>query len=211
MQGLFITLEGPEGAGKSTHLPQLCDWLRQQGHEVTQTRNPGGTEIGVQIRHMLLNPENEGMTSLTELLLYAADRAQHVAEVVKPALAEGGIVVCDRFTDSTVAYQGHGRGLSLELLNMLNGLATQGLNPDLTLVLDVEPALGLQRAALARSVDRMEQESLDFHERLRKGFLAIAEANPDRVVLIDANQDAPRVQDALRKAVSARLNARAAR
>lgn len=198
---MFITLEGPEGAGKSTQLKQLAGWL----DNCVATKNPGGSEIGAQIRRILLDPTNQAMVPLTELLLYAADRAQHVEEVVKPALARGQVVLCDRYIDSTLAYQGYGRGLALDRLHMLNALATGGLKPDLTLLLDLDPAIGLARVAASRQIDRLEQEHLDFHVRIRQGFLALAQVEPDRFVVVDATQPPAAVQQALRDAVSKRL------
>ncbi|MDB5099344.1 MAG: tmk [Cyanobacteria bacterium RYN_339] len=205
---MFISLEGPEGAGKSTQLPQLGAWLEQQGHEVFTTRNPGGTPIGAQIRQVVLDASNRAMVPTTELMLYAADRAQHVAEVVRPALAAGTIVLCDRFTDSTMAYQGYGRGLDKDLIRQLNAMATGGLRPDLTLLLDLPVEEGLARAAKARAADRLENEQIAFHHRLRAGYLALAAEDPDRFVVIDARQAPDDVQGQLREAVSRLLGKR---
>ncbi|HEY9721044.1 MAG TPA: dTMP kinase [Oscillatoriaceae cyanobacterium] len=201
MRGLFITLEGPEGAGKSSQLGPLCDWLESQGREVVCTRNPGGTAIGKQIRQLLLDPANAGLVPTAELMLYAADRAQHVAEVVRPALEAGSVVLCDRFGDSTLAYQGYGRGLDLETIRALNAMATGGLSPDLTLLLDLDPTIGLARIAATRESDRLEQAAIDFHYRLRDGYRALAAAEPQRFVVVDANQDREAVQRALREAI----------
>lgn len=199
---MFITLEGPEGAGKSTQLPQLASWLEGQGHEVFVTRNPGGTPIGAQIRQVVLDAANRAMVPTTELMLYAADRAQHVAEVVRPSLEAGMIVLCDRFTDSTLAYQGYGRGLDKDLIAKLNGIATGGLKPDLTLLLDLPVEQGLARAAKARQADRLENEQIAFHHRLREGYLALAQAEPARFAVIDAGDDPATVQGHLRDAVA---------
>ncbi|MEB3330111.1 MAG: dTMP kinase [Candidatus Sericytochromatia bacterium] len=201
----FITLEGPEGAGKSTQLPQLAKWLEVAGHAVVATKNPGGTPIGGQLREVLLKPANQDLNPLAELLLYAADRAQHVEELVRPALAQGSIVLCDRYTDSTLAYQGYGRGLDLALIAQLNTIATRGLRPDLTLLLDLPPAEGLARVRASRRVDRLEVEALAFHERLRAGYLELAAAEPRRFVVVDAAQPADRVQRTLREALVDRL------
>jgi dTMP kinase len=201
MRGVFITLEGPEGAGKSTQLPLLCNWLEAQGHRVLCTRNPGGTDIGQQIRKIVLDPANKAMVPMAELMLYAADRAQHVEEVVKPALAAGTIVVCDRFGDSTLAYQGYGRGLDLTLLRALNEMATDGVRPDMTVLLDVPSEVGLERVAKSRAIDRLEDEAIAFHHRLRDGYLALAAEDPDRFTVVDATQPAQKVHEAICEAV----------
>lgn len=205
MQGLFITLEGPEGAGKSSQLPRLCEWLEAKGRTVVCTRNPGGTAIGQQIRQILLDPANTALVSMAELMLYAADRAQHVDEVVRPALAEGKVVICDRFSDSTFAYQGYGRGLDLTLLRALNEMATQGLRPDVTVLLDLDPELGLKRVAASRATDRLEHEAIAFHRRLRDGYLELQAEEPDRIVKIDATLPPDEVQSLIRRAVSRAL------
>ena len=208
MKGLFITLEGPEGAGKSTQLPRLCTWLEGQGRPVVATRNPGGTAIGRQIRQVLLDPANKAMVPMAELMLYAADRAQHVEEVVRPALASGAVVLCDRFGDSTLAYQGYGRGLDLTLLRALNEMASGGLRPDLTLLLDLPSEVGLARVAASRAIDRLEDEAIAFHHRLREGYRALAAEEPDRFVVVDATQDPERVQAQLQEAVGKLLATR---
>jgi dTMP kinase len=202
---MFITLEGPEGAGKSTQLPQLAAWLEVGGRTVVTTKNPGGTPIGGQIREILLKPANHEMVPLTELLLYAADRAQHMATVVAPALAQGSVVLCDRYTDSTIAYQGYGRGLDASLIAHLNTLATGGRVPDLTLLFDLPPEDGLSRIAATRQVDRVEVETLAFHHRLREGYLALAAAEPSRFVVIDATLPRDEVQLRVQRAVTERL------
>jgi dTMP kinase len=202
---MFVTLEGPEGAGKSTQLVALTGWLESQRRAVVATKNPGGTNVGAQIRKILLDPANAEMVSLTELLLYAADRAQHVEEVVKPALANGSVVLCDRYIDSTIAYQGHGRGIDVGRLRQLNELATGGLRPDLTLLLDLDVTAGLARVAASRQIDRLENEAVAFHERIRAGYLALAAAEPGRFVVVDAARSPDLVQQALRSAVTSRL------
>ena len=192
MSGLFVTFEGGEGSGKTTQLKSLLAHLRATGRDVLDTRDPGGTPIGKQIRELLLDRENTRMAAMAELFLYEASRAQLVDEVIRPALRKGRIVLCDRFTDSTLAYQGHGRGLDRDLILRFNDLATGGLRPDLTLLLDLPPEVGLARAenrlAHPRSRrDRMEEERLSFHQRVREGYLAIAAAEPARVALLDAS------------------------
>ena len=177
----FITFEGIEGCGKSTQAQRLADRL---GSRAVVTREPGGTAIGRAIREVLLDPANRGLTPTTELLLYFSDRAQHMVEVVRPALAQGRIVVCDRHVETSLAYQGYGRGLGLDLIRRLNDEATGGLIPDLTLLLDVPPEVGLSREGA--QLDVTGRESLEFHERVREGFLALARGEPERFVVIDA-------------------------
>lgn len=185
MKGLFITFEGIEGCGKSTQVQKLKEHLEAHGHRVDLTREPGGTPIGEAIRKILLEPANTAMTATTELLLYQAARAQHVAERIRPALEQGTIVLCDRFVDSTTAYQGAGRGLPLHEIERLHGLATANLAPDLTIVLDLPAEEGLKRAMNAREFDRIEREAIDFHREVRQAFLRIAESDPQRVKTID--------------------------
>jgi len=203
MSGKFIVLEGGEGCGKTTQLVRLSQWLNQQDEllraaklsgSVVVTREPGGTALGQQLRQLLLAPPDlETMTDRAELLLYAADRAQHVESLLKPLLAQGTLILCDRYTDSTVAYQGYGRGLDLNLILQLNAIATGGLESDLTLWLDLEAEQGLVRAkqrqqTAAASLDRIEQGTLAFHQRVRQGFQALAQQHPERIVRIDASQ-----------------------
>ncbi len=190
----FITFEGIEGCGKTTQVRLLAEFLTSRGHDVTVTREPGGCAIADQVRAILLDAENRALVPLAELLLYAAARAQHVEEVIRPALAAGGIVICDRFTDATVAYQGFGRSLDRELIDRLNGIATGGIRPDLTLLLDCPEETGLARAmerinssAGARE-ERFEQESLRFHRAVRQGYLSLAEAEPHRFLVLDATR-----------------------
>jgi dTMP kinase len=178
---VFITLEGGEGVGKTTQQALLALQLRQAGYPCLCTREPGGTALGRALREILLH--GDPLTPLAELFLYAADRAEHVQKCILPALAAGQVVVCDRFTDSTLAYQGYGRGLDLQQVRQLNHLATGGLQPHLTLWLDLPPEVGLARSGLA---DRLEQERLEFHRRVHQGFQALAAAEPQRIVRIDA-------------------------
>ena len=178
---MFITLEGGEGVGKTTQQALLALQLRQAGYPCLCTREPGGTALGRALREILLH--GDPLTPLAELFLYAADRAEHVQKCILPALAAGQVVVCDRFTDSTLAYQGYGRGLDLEKIRQLNHLATGGLQPHLTLWLDLPPEAGLARSGLAV---RLEQERLEFHRRVHQGFQTLAAAEPQRIVRIDA-------------------------
>jgi len=193
---VFLTLEGPEGAGKTTQGRLLVDALRAEGHEVLELREPGGTPIGEQIRALLLDPRHRELAPRTEMLLFAASRAQLVAEVIRPALARGTLVVCDRYVDASLAYQGIGRGLGVDVVRAVNDAGTGGLTPDLTLLLDIEPAVGLRRARRASGGtdlaagwdggDRLEREALQFHGRVREGFLALAGNEPGRIRTIDA-------------------------
>jgi dTMP kinase len=189
----FITFEGIEGCGKSTQLQLLAELLKAQGQVVTTTREPGGCPIADQVRAILLDAAHQALVPTAELLLYAAARAQHVAEVIRPALREGRIVLCDRFTDATIAYQGYGRGLSQSLITELNRLATGGLRPDLTVLLDCPVEVGLSRA-LARinaaegaREERFEQESGLFHQRVREAYLVLAAQEADRFVIVDGS------------------------
>jgi dTMP kinase len=188
----FITFEGIEGSGKTTQIATVAEFLRRQGHDVLTTREPGGCPIADAIREILLNPANDALVDRAELLLYAAARAQHVAEVIQPALQAGQIVLCDRYTDATLAYQGYGRGLDLDLIEELNTLACANCRPSLTLLLDMPHETGLQRAQQRNSIENMtdegrfEQESLDFHQRIREGYLTLAKNNPQRMQVIDA-------------------------
>lgn len=185
----FITIEGIEGAGKSTQAARLADALRRAGREVVLTREPGGTELGRTLRRLLLDePVLEPMAE-TELLLYLADRSEHVGRLIRPALEKGAVVVADRFSDSTVAYQAYGRGLPEEDVRRLDRFARAGLLPALTFVLDVPAEVGLARAQAAGPADRLEREPLEFHERVRSGFRAIAAAEPERVVLLDGTRE----------------------
>ena len=196
--GLFVVFEGGEGAGKSTQAARLATVLEAAGHEVVVTREPGGTEIGKRIRALLLDPATS-LSARAEALLYAADRAQHVAMVVRPALQRGAVVISDRYVDSSLAYQGAGRALDTEEVAELSQWATEGLRPDLTVLLDIDPAVGLARAT--GSPDRIEQESLTFHRAVRQGFLDLAAAEPGRYLVLGATQTA----DAIHAAVASRV------
>ncbi|WMJ01747.1 dTMP kinase [Pseudomonas chlororaphis subsp. aurantiaca] len=197
MTGLFITLEGPEGAGKSTNREYLAERLRAAGIEVLLTREPGGTPLAERIREVLLTPGDEVMNPDTELLLVFAARAQHLAEVIRPALARGAVVLCDRFTDSTYAYQGGGRGLSVERIATLEQFVQGELRPDLTLVFDLPVEVGLARASARGRLDRFELEGRVFFDAVRQAYLKRAAADPARYLLVDASQPLPQVQQAL--------------
>jgi dTMP kinase len=188
---LFVTFEGIEGSGKSSHARALADRLRAAGTPVLETREPGGTPAGAAIRALLLGTDATPLTPLAELFLYCADRTQHVETEIRPALARGMVVVCDRFSDSTIAYQGHGRGLDLAVVRSLDAQARAGLSPGLTFLLDCPVTVGLGRArARPGDGDRFEREAVAFHERIRAGFRAIAVAEPERVVVVDSTADA---------------------
>ena len=198
--GIFITLEGPEGAGKTTQIALLAEWLRELGLEVVQTREPGAGELGRQIRALLLEQREAAVSPMAEALLMAADRAQHVDELVRPALSEGKLVLCDRYIDSHIAYQGYGRGLDVGFLRSLNEQAA-GLWPDMTLLLLLPPEVGLARADGRGAADRMEAETLAFHQRVAAGYAAIAAEEPGRVRVVNADAAAEEVQRDIRSAV----------
>lgn len=203
---MFITLEGPEGSGKTSQLPALAAFLRDNGYDVVVTREPGGTPVGDQIREILMNLNNVSIVPRTEILLFLAARAQHVEELIKPALDAGKIVLCDRFGDSTLAYQGFGHKTDLETLQFLLNFATGGLKPDLSLLVDVPVEEGMARKRDNSSEwNRLDAYALAFHERVRQGYFALAEADPGRWVIIDATEDKKSVQDALRKSILERL------
>ena len=197
MSGLFITLEGPEGAGKSTNRDYLAERLREQGIDVLLTREPGGTPLAERIRELLLTPSREVMAADTELLLVFAARAQHLAEVIRPALARGSVVLCDRFTDATYAYQGGGRGLSTARIEQLESFVQGSLRPDLTLVFDLPIEVGLARAAARGRLDRFEQEGRSFFDAVRKTYLERAALAPQRYRILDAGQSLAAVQASL--------------
>ncbi|RIH86558.1 dTMP kinase [Calidithermus roseus] len=201
MAGLFITFEGPEGAGKSTQVRLLAEWLREQGRAVLTTREPGdGGVVGAEIRQLLLH--HHDMTPEAEYLLYSADRAEHVRTVLRPALERGEIVLCDRYLDSSLAYQGYGRGLSLGWLRAVAEGVTGGLKPHRTFLLDLPPEVGLMRFD---SRDRLEREPLEFHRRLREGYLELAMAEPERFVVLDATQSVEAIQQSLRSFLASML------
>ncbi len=201
-KGLFITFEGVEGSGKTTQISRLAEWLEHRGRIVLRTREPGGTPAGEQIRQVLLDHRNMALTAHTEAFLVLAARAQHLHEVIRPALAQGAIVLCDRFADSTLAYQGYGRGLNVASLRRLNRLATQGLEADLTILFDVPVATGLARRRNHRHNNRLDLESDAFHMRIRKGFLRLARREPDRIKVVDASVSPVRVSDAVIQVVT---------
>jgi dTMP kinase len=222
MSGRLIVFEGVEGCGKTTQLQRCHAWLAREGapeslqHLATNipfsrqtaalifTREPGGTQLGLRLRQLLC-ADNVTIQDSAELLLYAADRAQHVEEVLKPQLASGAIILCDRYTDSTIAYQGYGRGLSLSLIHQLNSIATGGLESNLTLWLDIDVELGLARTKNRGRLDRIEQADLEFHRRVQQGYIELAKAHPQRIVRVDANGSAENVQQQIQEILSQRF------
>lgn len=202
---MFITFEGPDGSGKSTQAALLLEFLRQHGYNVVLTREPGGTEIGDQIRTILSDLNNVRMHPRTETLLFLAARAQIVEQVILPSLAAGAIVLCDRYADSTLAYQGYGHRHDLSQIQTLLDFATGGLQPDLTLLLDIDVEVGLQRRAQGGQWNRLDAYYVDFHHRVRQGYHQLAKADPDRWVLIEAALPPSHVQAAIREIVLQRL------
>jgi dTMP kinase len=207
MRGAFITFEGIEGSGKSTQIALLHDHLLSLGRPVTLTREPGGTPIGDQLRKVLLDPANSGLDPTAELLLYAASRSQHLREVILPALASGRIVLCDRFSDATLAYQGYGRGLSVPTIRDLDRIVTRELKPRLTILLDIDARTGLGRAR-GRNAEqglhgeaRFENEDIAFHTRVRDGYFLLAREEPDRIQLVNAARPPEEVQKDIRQLV----------
>lgn len=206
--GMFITLEGPEGSGKTAQLQPLAAALIKEGYPVRKTREPGGTPIGDQIRNTILDLENTAMVDRTEALLLQASRAQLVEEVIKPGLKKGQVILCDRFADSTLAYQGFGHQNDLTPLREIIHYATGGLEPDLTILLDLDPALGLMRRNKAGNLNRLDALDLDFHQRVRDGYLQLAGAEPERWVVVDAERSFDTVQEQILAIVLERLRGR---
>ncbi|MEK6732265.1 MAG: dTMP kinase [Candidatus Omnitrophota bacterium] len=198
-RGIFITFEGPEGSGKTTHSRLLCDFLRKRGFRVLHTREPGGTLISEKIRKILLDPKNKGMDAGCEILLYMAARAQIVKQKILPALEKNKIVVCDRFTDATLAYQGYAGGMDIKIIKNIAGIITKGLKPDITFLLDIDAKAGLLRAG--RTKDRMERKSILYHNKVRNGYLQIAEKEPGRVKVISATVEIQKTQERIRKII----------
>ncbi len=204
---LFVTFEGGEGSGKSTAIKSLVDKLQKEGYEIVLTREPGGTPISEQIREVILNKENTAMDPITEALLYAASRRQHVVEKVRPALEEGKVVLCDRFVDSSLAYQGGARGLGIDLILKINEPAIDGLWPDVTIFFDLKPEVGLARisANSGREVNRLDVEKMEFHQKVRASFLELAKRYPERYVIIDASKSRDEVVEETYNAIKAKL------
>jgi dTMP kinase len=209
---LFVTFEGPDGSGKTTQIHLLRAYLEENGYPVRQTREPGGTSIGDQIRQVLHDATNTEMQATTEILLYSASRAQLVAEVIRPALARNQVVLCDRYAESTLAYQGYGRRLDLSILQAITTFATGGLQPDLIVYLDISVEEGLRRKRRAHEIEedewnRMDQQTVDFYRRVRQGYLCLAEKEPRRWLIVDARQPVEVIQETIRQVVLSRLAA----
>ena len=210
-RGLFITFEGPDGSGKSTQIARLTDFLRASGHDIILTREPGGTAISEQIRNLVLDPANKEMAPVAEALLYAASRAQHVAQKIRPALKEGKTVICDRFVDSSYAYQGAARGLG-NAVRIINSYAIDGVMPDLTVLLLIDPAESKARieARIAKGeeaeADRLELEKLDFHTRVYEGYQALAAEDPERIICLDASASIETLEKQIRERVETKLH-----
>lgn len=204
---MFITFEGPDGSGKTTQFHLLVEWLNEAGYLIVSTREPGGPDISEQIRTVLHDPQNTAMDARTEILLYSASRAQHVAQVIRPALAQGKIVISDRYADSTLAYQGYGRRLDLETLRAITYFATGGLTPDLTLCFDISAEEGLSRRRLGGGEwNRLDAEALEFHQRVRAGYRELVAQEPARWVVIDAARPIEEIQAEIRVTVGEKLN-----
>ena len=203
MKGKFITVEGTEGVGKTTNIQCIAKWLDERGIAYISTREPGGTTLGEKIRALLLDKDNTGMAASTELLLMFAARAQHLEEKIIPALDAGTWVLCDRFTDATYAYQGFGRGLNLGHIQQLEALVQGELHPDFTLILDIDPELGMSRVRARGELDRFESEALDFFDRVRTGYRQRAAANPARYCQVDASSPLAVVQEHIVDALNA--------
>jgi len=206
--GVFIAFEGGEGVGKSTQIRLLADWLRTHGIAVTETFEPGSTEIGAKIRRILLEHDGSDPSPRAEALLFAADRAHHVDTVIRPALERGGVVLTDRYVDSSLAYQGAGRSFDADEIRRLSAWATGDLRPELTILLDADPAVGLARAQQRSGADRLESESVEFHQRVRKAFSGLAEASPERYLVLDASMSPEALAEQIRGAVTGLLAAR---
>jgi dTMP kinase len=207
MKGLFITLEGIDFCGKTTQARKLASYLKGKGYDVILLREPGGDKIAEIIRKILLNKKNSGMTPLTELLLYEACRAQLTQRVILPALMEGKVVICDRYSDSTLAYQGYGRGLDKKMIKYLNQLSTFGLSPDLIILLDVPVSASFQRREKEkRKKDRLEKERFGFHQSIREGYLEIARKNKRRIEVVDGTDDVQKTWQKVKRVVDAFLN-----
>lgn len=187
-KGLFITTEGTDGSGKTTQIKLLESYLKDKGFEVVVTREPGGTSIGEKIRSIILDPDNAEMSYITEMMLYASARAQLVGELIKPSLARGMVVICDRFIDSSYVYQGFGRNIDLEVIEKVNSIALDGIMPDVTLFFDIDPGIALARRIKSTGADRIEQEKMDFHRKVYEGYKKLVTKYPDRIKAVESNR-----------------------
>jgi dTMP kinase len=198
-QGLFITVEGTDGSGKTTQIGLMRDYLQEVGYNVVLTREPGGTNISEKIRGVLLDPENDEMGKIAEMLLYAAARAQLVHQVIKPAVAQGRIVICDRFVDSSLVYQGFGRGIPLETVTGVNNVALDGLMPDITFFFDLNPEIALKRRVDSTGADRIEKEKIEFHRKVYEGYKKLASLYPERIHIIDSTRSISEIAGEVRE------------
>lgn len=197
--GKFITFEGTDGSGKTTQIKLLEEYLKNKGYEVVFTREPGGTKVSELIRDIILDPENTEINPLTEMILYSASRAQLVAQVIKPAIKAGKIIICDRFIDSSYAYQGYGRGIDLKMIAEVNRVAVDGVSPDVTFFMDVNPEIAIKRRINESDADRIEQEKIDFHRRVYEGYKKMALLFPDRIVAINASKPIDQISNQINK------------
>jgi len=208
-KGLFISFEGPDGSGKTTQIKRLADYLQSKGYEVVLTREPGGTAISEKIRSLLLDPENKEMDSLTEAFLYAAGRAQHVAQLIKPSLQEGKIVLCDRFMDSSIAYQGYARGLG-DCVRQINEIAVDDCQPDITFFMNLSAESGMARVNSRltgnEKPDRLEQEAIDFHKKVYEGYIQLSKIYTDRYIIVDADRSIEEITKELINIIDARVS-----
>ncbi|NLM12745.1 MAG: dTMP kinase [Epulopiscium sp.] len=202
MRGLFISMEGPDGSGKTTQIELLKEYFLNKGYEVIITREPGGTQISEKIRDIILDVNNKALSNMTEALLYAASRAQHVEEKIKPALENGKIVISDRFVDSSIVYQGYARGIGIDIVESINNFAIQGFMPDITFFFDIEPEFAMKRKAKQKSLDRLEQEHILFHNKVYEGYKILLKKYPKRIKSIDARQSIDNIFEQIIKEVS---------
>lgn len=203
-KGLFVTFEGPEGCGKSTHSRLACEYLEGKGYACVAVREPGGTALGEAIRGILLDSKGLEISDLSELFLFEAARSQIIDEKVAPALKEGAVVICDRFSDATLAYQGYAGGVDRKIITKIDSIATRGLKPDLTILLDIDTRLGLARATMLKK-DRMERKGISYHEKVRRGYLAIARSDPGRIKVIKVDSDISETQKLVRREIDSAL------
>ncbi len=206
MKGLFITIEGGDGSGKSTQIDLLTEYFKNHGREVLLTREPGGTVISEKIREIILDKDHMEMDDMTEALLYAAARAQHTAEFILPNIRNGSIVICDRYVDSSVVYQGHARELGIDDVESINAYATQGTKPDLTILLDLSPELGLARKKNQKALDRLELQADSFHLKVNEGYKILADRHPDRILCVDASESIDAIHKVIVSAIEEKLS-----
>ena len=206
MKGYFITVEGMDGCGKTTQISRMIEYIKQKGWEIVTTREPGGTKTGEKIRDILLDKDNTGMNQVTELLLYAASRAELVSKLVVPSVKEGKVVLCDRFVDSSIAYQGCGRNLGVQITEDVNSYALQGCKPDLTIFFDISPAELLGRKIRSAHQDRIESEDMEFHDQVYKGYLDLARKNSDRIKVVNARKSVREISNEVKTLLDSLLN-----